>query len=105
MSPVWNPWHGCKKYSEGCLNCYVYRRDASVGRDAALVSPTKDFDLLLRRRRDGGFAFPIFFHAERAHRVEDRNDGYADVGKYRRPHIRDAEGAENEDERLDGKRK
>ncbi|MCK9303605.1 MAG: phage Gp37/Gp68 family protein, partial [Bacteroidales bacterium] len=26
-SSVWNPWHGCTKYSEGCLHCYVYRRD------------------------------------------------------------------------------
>ena len=58
MSPVWNPWHGCKKYSEGCLHCYVYRRDASVGRDASLVARTKDFDLPLRRRRDGSFAIP-----------------------------------------------
>ena len=54
----WNPWHGCKKYSEGCLNCYVYRRDASVGRDASAVARTKDFDWPLRRRRDGSFFLP-----------------------------------------------
>ena len=61
-SLTWNPWHGCKKYSEGCLNCYVYRRDASVGRDASIVARTKDFDLPLRRRRDGGFAIPPGAH-------------------------------------------
>ena len=61
-SLTWNPWHGCKKYSEGCLNCYVYRRDASVGRDASIVARTKDFDLPLRRRRDGGFAVPPGAH-------------------------------------------
>ena len=22
---TWNPWHGCKKISPGCANCYVYR--------------------------------------------------------------------------------
>lgn len=21
---TWNPWHGCHKYSEGCLNCYAF---------------------------------------------------------------------------------
>ena len=61
-SLTWNPWHGCRKYSEGCLNCYVYRRDASVGRDASIVARTKDFDLPLRRRRDGGFAIPPGAH-------------------------------------------
>ena len=58
----WNPWHGCKKYSEGCLNCYVYRRDASVGRDASIVARTKDFDWPLRRRRDGSFVLPAGAH-------------------------------------------
>ena len=43
MHDIWNPWHGCKKYSEGCLNCYVYRRDASVGRDASIVARTTAF--------------------------------------------------------------
>ena len=33
--PIWNPWHGCHKISPGCLNCYVYRRDEAVGRDAS----------------------------------------------------------------------
>ena len=31
---IWNPWHGCRKYSEGCERCYVYRRDESIGKDA-----------------------------------------------------------------------
>lgn len=21
--PMWNPWSGCKKCSEGCLHCYI----------------------------------------------------------------------------------
>lgn len=61
-SEIWNPWHGCVKYSEGCQNCYVYRRDASVGRDASQARRTKDFDLPLRRRRDGGFRLPSGAH-------------------------------------------
>ena len=27
MSINWNPWHGCKKFSEGCENCYVINDD------------------------------------------------------------------------------
>ncbi len=34
---IWNPWHGCKKYSPGCANCYVYRRDSQFDRDASRV--------------------------------------------------------------------
>lgn len=51
-SDIWNPWHGCIKYSEGCKNCYVYRRDESVGRDASAVFKTADFDLPLKRGRN-----------------------------------------------------
>ena len=36
---IWNPWHGCKKISPGCLNCYVYRRDAEFGKDSRKVEP------------------------------------------------------------------
>ena len=53
--PVWNPWHGCTKYSEGCAHCYVYRRDGSVGRDASEVVQTQAFSLPLRRGRDGRY--------------------------------------------------
>lgn len=28
MNDIWNPWHGCKKYSEGCENCYMYYLDS-----------------------------------------------------------------------------
>ena len=49
--PIWNPWHGCHKISPGCLNCYVYRRDEAVGRDASAVARTADFDLPVRRDR------------------------------------------------------
>lgn len=52
---IWNPWHGCKKLSAGCLNCYMYRRDASVGRDSTIVSKTGSFRLPVQRRRDGSY--------------------------------------------------
>lgn len=55
MNEIWNPWHGCKKYSEGCQNCYVYRRDESIGKDTSVVEKTKSFGDPLRKKRDGGF--------------------------------------------------
>lgn len=50
--PIWNPWHGCRRISPGCAHCYVYRRDASVGKDASQIVKTGDFDLPLRRNRE-----------------------------------------------------
>jgi len=51
----WNPWHGCQKYSAGCLNCYVYRRDAKYELDASAVRRNAAFDLPVRRARDGSY--------------------------------------------------
>lgn len=52
---IWNPWHGCKKISPGCANCYVYRRDESVGKDAGIVAKTGDYNLPVRKNRQGGY--------------------------------------------------
>lgn len=53
--PVWNPWHGCLKYSEGCQNCYVFRRDDSIGKDASVITKTANFDLPQRRDRQKNY--------------------------------------------------
>ena len=53
--PIWNPWHGCKKYSAGCLNCYVYRRDESIGKDAGIVTKTASYDLPIQKKRNGTY--------------------------------------------------
>ena len=49
----WNPWHGFRKISPGCLNCYVYRRDAEFGKDSSIITRTSSFDLTIRRNRKG----------------------------------------------------
>ena len=49
--PIWNPWHGCRKFSAGCQNCYVYRRDLSIGKDPSVILQTRDFNLPIRRSR------------------------------------------------------
>ena len=55
IGAVWNPWHGCTKYSEGCRNCYVYRTDSAHGRDSNIITKTSSFDLAIKRKRDGSY--------------------------------------------------
>ncbi|MDD3213087.1 MAG: DUF5131 family protein [Eubacteriales bacterium] len=55
---TWNPWHGCQKYSAGCLHCYVYRRDAKYELDASAVRKNADFNLPVRKKRDGSYKLP-----------------------------------------------
>lgn len=50
---TWNPWHGCTKASTGCLHCYMFRRDESVGRDPTVVRRTQSFNLPARILRSG----------------------------------------------------
>ena len=56
MHSNWNPWHGCKKVSEGCENCYVYYLDAMSGKNAADVYKTKTgFKYPVSKYRGGGY--------------------------------------------------
>ncbi len=55
---MWNLWHGCHKYSEGCRYCYVYRGDARRGVDSSVVRKTLNFDLPLKRNRNGEYKIP-----------------------------------------------
>lgn len=48
MHDIWNPWHGCRKCSEGCANCYMFTMDRMRGLDGSVV-----------RRNKGGFDFPL----------------------------------------------
>lgn len=36
-----NPWHGCKKVSPGCKNCFVYKMDRRYGRDTTIITKRK----------------------------------------------------------------
>lgn len=57
-SMMWNLWHGCHKLSTGCKHCYVYRGDARREVDSSVVVRTKNFDLPLRKKRNGEFKIP-----------------------------------------------
>lgn len=51
----WNPWHGCHKYSEGCLNCYIYGSDARHGVDTSKIHRTEKFNYPIARLRNHTF--------------------------------------------------
>lgn len=57
MNNGWNPWHGCHKLSEGCLNCYVYRIDAMYGRKPDEVKPTGQFWLPIQKTKTGEYKY------------------------------------------------
>ncbi len=48
MHDIWNPWHGCRRCSEGCQNCYMYYLDDLHGRDGADI-----------RRNSNAFRYPL----------------------------------------------
>lgn len=52
---LWNPWHGCTKISPGCVNCYMYARDAEFGKDSSVVTKTASFNLPVKRTRQGAY--------------------------------------------------
>ena len=58
--PIWNPWHGCHKISEGCKNCYVFREDAAFGIEIPTndVRKTLSFDLPVKRDRKQKWKYP-----------------------------------------------
>lgn len=56
MHDIWNPWHGCKKCSEGCANCYMYFLDKKRGMDGSKIFRAKSgFNYPLSRDRSGAF--------------------------------------------------
>lgn len=56
MHDIWNPWHGCRKISEGCKHCYMYVLDELRGRDCADIHRTKEgFTFPLHRDRQGNY--------------------------------------------------
>jgi len=59
MSITWNPWHGCEKISPGCKNCYVYRIDGKHGKDSSVVGKTLNFNLPVKRKRNGDYKIPL----------------------------------------------
>lgn len=56
MHDIWNPWHGCKKCSEGCQHCYMFFLDRMRGHDGGEIYRTKNgFNYPLQRTKDGRY--------------------------------------------------
>ena len=56
MTDIWNPWHGCRKISEACLNCYMFQQDAERGKDGSEIYRVKtNFNLPIKRNRQGRY--------------------------------------------------
>lgn len=56
MHDIWNPWHGCKKCSEGCRNCYMYFLDEQRGKKGSDIYRTKSgFKYPLSKDRQGRY--------------------------------------------------
>jgi protein gp37 len=56
----WNIWHGCRRYSEGCDNCYMFYLDdmRGVSDKSKEIALTKDTDGPLKKDRYGRFRIP-----------------------------------------------
>ena len=56
MHDIWNPWHGCRKCSEGCENCYMYFLDRMRDQDGSRIYRTKNgFRYPLSKDRQGKY--------------------------------------------------
>lgn len=52
---IWNPWRGCKKYSAGCLHCYIHKGDFKINIDTSNIVKTKDFDKPVQKLKNGEY--------------------------------------------------
>ncbi len=60
---AWNPWHGCRRYSEGCEHCYMYFLDEvrGVPEKSAEIVRTKDVWKPLAKDSRGRYKIPPGF--------------------------------------------
>lgn len=52
---MWNPWRGCKKYSDGCKYCYIHKGDAKRNVDTSDIVKTDDFNKPLEKFKNGTY--------------------------------------------------
>ena len=60
---AWNPWHGCRRYSEGCEHCYMFYLDGvrGVPEKSMEIARTKDFWKPLAKDPGGKYKVPSGF--------------------------------------------
>jgi len=52
---MWNAWHGCHKYSDGCTHCYIHKGDFKRGIDTNKIVKTADFHKPIERKKNGEY--------------------------------------------------
>lgn len=52
---MWNPWHGCHKYSEGCKFCYIHKGDYKRGVDTNKIEKTDKFYTPILKNKKGEY--------------------------------------------------
>ena len=52
---MWNPWHGCHKYSEGCKNCYMFSFDKDRDINPEKIYKTNTYNYPIARDRNGAY--------------------------------------------------
>ncbi len=52
---IWNPWRGCKKYSEGCKFCYIHKGDFKRNINTNEIVRTKDFYKPIEKLKNGNY--------------------------------------------------
>ena len=53
--PMWNPWRGCRRCSEGYAHCYIHKGTAKRGVDTSEIVQTKDFYKPVEQLKKGGY--------------------------------------------------
>src|SRR5690554_3938383 len=53
--PMWNPWRGCRRYSEGCQYCYIHKGDKKRGVDTSEIIRTNNFDAPIQKNKSGDY--------------------------------------------------
>ena len=53
--PMWNPWRGCHKFSEGCTFCYIHKGDAKRGVNTENIVKTEKFYAPVEKKKNGEY--------------------------------------------------
>lgn len=52
---MWNPWRGCRRYSEGCRYCYIHKGDGRRGVDTNHIVKTDNFYAPVIKNKSGTY--------------------------------------------------
>ena len=53
--PMWNPWRGCHRYSEGCRYCYIHKGDYKRGIDTDIITKSEKISAPLAKDKSGKY--------------------------------------------------